>query len=148
MQTKTIDEIVVAEQRADHPLFDEYLRVLEDHEGVPLGTVEVAQLALHRLGRPARDRTDAVHAEAHIRRLSDEVSHKIAARKPFDLRHLIVDTDYSYAGVLSDPDTLAGEELEIEVDDVLRGIPAAEIITALKQALTIAIPVVIAAVDS
>lgn len=63
----------------------------------------------------------------------------------FDLAALIVDTDYSYAGVLSRPDDLDEEGLAVLVDDVMGAIAALDMVDALRQALRLCVPGVLRA---
>jgi len=82
---------------------------------------------------------------AYADRVLDETRHREQAGQPFNLADLIVRTEYSYAGMLGDPDTMAADEIDCLTADVLAAIPATEILAALKQALRHAVPAVLKA---
>lgn len=112
-------------------------------------TVKAAALALERIGRPARDREDALHAERYIRSVQDEM----ASTMPDDpddsaVLELVISGVYGLAGCVPDAESWAGfdtETQEFELDEIVAGAPdhTDALKALLREALEYGMPAIL-----
>lgn len=122
------------------PLLRAYEEVTEERNSVPsqdindpassptaVDTVTAAALALTRVGRPARDREDALHAERYVRGIQQEMASMMPANPDESmLLELVISGVYGLAACVPDADSWAGfdtETQEFELDEILACAP-------------------------
>lgn len=131
-------EAVEAHYRERFPILAAYLDIVaernhNDARGInelfnnptAVDTVTGAALALERIGRPARDRQDALHAERYIRALQDEMASEFP---PVELTivEAVIDALYGFAGCMptdSDWADFDTQDSDFYLDEVVAGLP-------------------------
>jgi len=150
-------EDVEAHYRTQFPLLAAYLDIVaernhNDGRGIndlydnpnAVDTVTGAALALVGIGRPARDREDAVHAERYIRSLQDEMANEFP---PVDLTIVAatIDALYGFAGSMLTAEEwtdFGTEDAEFYLDEVVAHLPdhTDELKRLLRETLSHAMP--------
>lgn len=142
----------IARYREQFPLLAAYQDIVDEHNSHPINepmaagvsTEHAAALALARIGRPARDREDAQHADAYVHRLMEELD--AAWPVKMGITDYVIDAFLSLAGFVPTKKSWLAQpvvECQDDIDEILSGIPVDDQRHVLKQALWFAMPILL-----
>jgi hypothetical protein len=145
-----------------YPLLKAYEEITEERNAVPsmdindpansptaVDTVTAAALALERIGRPARDRQDALFAERYIRSIQAEMADQMPpAADESPLLELVISGVYGLAGCVPDAESWEGfdtETQDFELDEIMHGAPdhTDALQALLREALQYGMPAIL-----
>lgn len=150
-------EAVEAHYREQFPLVAAYRDIIAERNYLPgrsindprdnpgaVTNITAAEMALARVGRPARDRTDVLHAERYIRAVLSEMEDAYPP-KPLTIVDAVIDGIYGLAGCMPTAEAwedFDSETVEFEVDEVMAQLPdhTDELKRLLREALVHGMP--------
>lgn len=159
LRTLKTREQVIAHYHELDPLLAAYRDIVHEHQGPPhsindpwvcgIDERAAAGLALARIGRPARDTIDVVHALAHIREIQAEMESLYPRTDPTIQDHVIAAL-FPFAGCVPTADAWQAEDSE-ERNGVLAEIvarirdtvPADGLYRLLSETLEFAMPAIL-----
>ncbi|HEV2782055.1 MAG TPA: hypothetical protein VGX25_21910 [Actinophytocola sp.] len=146
-----MDNVIPIRKAPEH-LYEAVVQVWEDFAagridgGRQDGCISYDRLGAEAWSRLPADRRTGEYPHlltAYVTRVLEEREHVQRQNEPFNLAELIVRTEYSYAGVLGDPAAMDDDQLDMLTGDVIAQLTANDLMTALRQALRLASPVVL-----
>jgi hypothetical protein len=152
-------EQIIAKYRANYPILAAYRDICIEHnrsgginepmQGSGVNTEQGALMALERIGRPARDREDVLHAEAWIAKLTEEMESQYPPVDKTIADH-VIDSMYPFSGCLPTDEewlTQSEEDRGGDIDEVVARIrfsePADRLYALLREAIEFGMPAIL-----
>lgn len=157
-ELKRVHEIAREEYLKAFPILAAYLDITREYntrttpinelptEPGGLNTLQVAKMALERIGRPARDWHDVQMAEVWIRHLHDELI-ELSPKVEKDIADWVTSSLYplaEYVPSAQDWDGMTIEDRDELLDDIVQDIPHDDQIDVFRETLAYAMPGILA----